>query len=210
MLCSIRAATKSLRAVTLVAALAAPVGLTSTAAADHDCGRSACRAPIGTLTIDGRRFDIYQCSSLHEIRRAFCRLGYDASIDGSRVVVRAGSCREPRFCWESCDYDLQSSWRGNCLILCLRPINRVRSYVGIGYEYDRYGSRRHSDDRRWPYGSSPGVFCVTREGGLSINFSRGFDFGWNSRSYDDRWHDRRFGSVRSWSSCDSNRRRRHD
>ncbi|MCL4220776.1 MAG: hypothetical protein KJZ65_05355 [Phycisphaerales bacterium] len=124
-----RAKPTSLRAALMIGAMALPTTLTTPALADTSVsiyyGTSGVRAAtIGTLTIDGRCYVIDACDSEREIARVFDRMGYCARFDGSRIVVETSPCRTPRFNWESCDYDLQATWRGDCLILCLRSICR--------------------------------------------------------------------------------------
>ncbi len=130
MLRSIRAGTTPLRAALAMGAFALPAALAGPALADHTSvsiyyGTSGVRAAtIGTLTIDGRCYVIDACDSEREIAKIFDRMGYNARYDGSRIVIDTTRCRTPQFAWESCDYDLQSTWRGDCLILCLRSICR--------------------------------------------------------------------------------------
>lgn len=124
-----RAKPTPLRAALAACALAIPGTLATPALADTSVsiyyGTSGVRAAtIGTLTLDGRCFVIDACESEREIAKIFDRMGYNARYDGSRIIIDTSRCRTPQFGWESCDYDLQSTWRGDCLILCLRSICR--------------------------------------------------------------------------------------
>jgi hypothetical protein len=126
MLRSCCASTRSVRALAAAVAIGAPLALAQTAAADHDFGRGynlVDRGSIGTFRLDGRTFCITsERAAASQIAGAFCRLGYTAWTDCDSVVVRAGRGCEPSFRWDGCDYQLCDSYRGDCLVLSLRPL----------------------------------------------------------------------------------------
>lgn len=212
MLRFIRATLTPLRAALVMGAVALPTTLTTPALADTAVsiyyGTSGVRAAtIGTLTIDGRCYVIDACDSEREIAKVFDRMGYNARYDGSRIIIDTSRCRTPQFNWESCDYDLQSTWRGDCLILCLRSICRSvpvycpppprpivicpppRPTCVSPPRFDRGFSIRFNSgsDRHFDRG---------RDGGRDWGHDRdgGRDRGWD-RGRDERGYDNRGGNV---------------
>lgn len=183
MLRSRRAGTKLLRAAIAMTAIGVPAALTSNAAAGGDSvsiyyGSAPSRASVGKLMLDGRCFVIgEQCFAEREIAQIFCQMGYSASYDGSRIVIYTSSCHRPQFGWESCDFNLESSWRGDCLVLCLRAICHTAPRVVYTPPriYNNY------------YRVAPRSSCDT---GFGISFNFGSDRGWNWGNDHGRSNDR--------------------
>lgn len=181
-----RAGKRSVRAAVLLAAMALPMAAASNAAASDfgvtiyygSAATCAVSARTGTLTLDGRYYVVGEyCNALRDLAQIFCDRGYRASFDGSRIVVDTRYCRKPAFCWESRGYDLETTWRGDYLILCLRaicyeppqvcytpPPSRVYYYsrpscdtgfsirIGSDYHHDRGWDYRRDDHRDWGRG----------------------------------------------------------
>lgn len=210
MLRSIRARRTSLRAALAVCALAVPAALATPALADGTVsiyyGTSGVRAAtIGTLTVDGRCYVIDACDSEREIVRIFERMGYHARYDGSRIIIDTSRCRTPQFGWESCDYDLQSSWRGECLILCLRWIDR-RAPVYCPPPKPVVYCPPPPPRPRVYYTPPKPVYCPPPryDRGFSIRFGSGSDRHFDrGRDHGRDWgHDRDRGRDRGWDRND--------
>lgn len=207
MLRSMRDRRTPLRTALAVCAIAVPAALATPALADTSVslyyGTSGMRAAtIGTLTIDGRCYIIDACDSEREIARIFDRMGYYARYDGSRIIIDTSRCRAPQFTWESCNYDLQTTWRGECLILCLRSIERrapvycppPRPIVICPPPRPTY-----CPPPRPVYRSTPRYdrgFSIRFNSGTDRHFDRGRDYGRN-------WgNDRDGGRDRGWDRND--------
>ncbi len=181
-----------LRAVALAAALALPLAVAPATASSASRGSISYsnRAILGTLTIDGRCYQIRDGYCLNtQIRQALCSAGYDARIVGRDIVVYTRGCRQPDICWTGCDYDLQTCWRGTNLVLTLARINRhvsVRHYTPPPTRVTYVSTpvvRKYDTYRPPSWGcSTPPRSGVTIISGSSRNDS--IDRGWGRR-WDD-------------------------
>lgn len=199
---------KLLRAVVAGSVIGVPTALTSTAwgkdsvSIYYGSGWVPSRGSVGRLILDGRCYVIgEQNSAEREIAQIFCRLGYSASYDGSCIVVYTSSCRKPQFYWESCDYNLVSSWRGDCLVLCLRAIYHTGPRIV-------YQPPRSCESGYYSYQNTRSN-CDT---GFGISFRFSSERGWYGHSQGGRWNDRHdqrydFGSRgRDWYSNEREQR----
>lgn len=192
---------RSLRALVAAVALGAPMTLVSTASADRESPyREHHRSSIGSIGVGGHYYTITSYkSAARQIAEAFCYAGYDAWADYDTVVIRTRST--PRYHWKGHDYNLRRYWRGDCLILELRP-NRHASYT----RSDVYiSSPRYSNTRRTPYGDQTGGVYISSRRSSVITVRGGYrdDPDWGRRlsptrgRYDRGW-DRRWDN-----SCDT-------
>ncbi|GAB4382731.1 MAG: hypothetical protein Kow0022_00900 [Phycisphaerales bacterium] len=137
-------------------------------------------ASVGRLILDGRCYVIGEQSCAgREIAQVFCRMGYSAWYDGSRIVVYTSSCRKPQFYWESCDYNLESSWRGDCLVLCLRAICHTGPRIV-------YPPPRSCESGYYSYHSARSN-CDT---GFGISFRFSSERSWYGHTQGGHWNDR--------------------
>lgn len=211
------ASSRSLRALVAAAALAVPLALTTTASADHQFGyRDIDRGSIGSMRIDGRMFRVSsERAWASQTAAAFCRLGYDAWADCDTVVVRTRRGCTPNFRWDGCDYDLCQTWRGDCLVLSLKRIER-RPVVVHRTVY----SRPHSSVVTRHGGEQSGGYCapVRRQPIIVTVGPRNDDPDWGRREFrgqqkpahlDQGWNrswdrsiDKGFGLRWNWESRD--------
>lgn len=98
----------------------------------------------GTLTIDGRRFQIdTSCSVTGQIRAAFERMGYDAWCVGRSVRVLK-DCEGPEVCWRTGEYSV--AFRERRSTITITPfVEECREHYG---RHDRFafevrGGERH-------------------------------------------------------------------
>ncbi len=209
-----RASARSLRALLVAAALATPLTLASTAAADHDRGYRQVQR-IGSLRLDGRLYTITDGQPVAEqIAAAFCRRGYRATVDCDTIVVHFDYGCRPRFSWSGCDFRVSQQWKGDCLILEVGQRRQYQRPARPSWECSTgprvtYGTISPSDFR---YGRSTsrggeqsgGVYFSPRIHTSVVTVRGGYrdDPDWGRRNGQYPRYDH--GPTRSWDrSCDT-------